>query len=221
MHRPTAFLRKLEGKTVEELLRAAPKFLRDVFERRTVEAYFRSTLHATPTARARRRQSATERLREAEELLFLCHGNICRSPFAERYARRRLDKCGIGSLEVDSAGAVEMNDPRSPRLARTVAGDYGVELDDHRSVRATAEAVDAADLVLVMDYRNYRTYTTRYPDAADRTFLLGVFQEGRAIQITDPHGYDRKVFASVYADVVSGVESLLDAYEVAIGRKST
>jgi protein-tyrosine phosphatase len=106
-----------------------------------------------------------------------------------------------------------MNDASSPPNAQQTAESYRIDLSDHRSSQATSDIVSAADLILVMDYRNYHNFSSRFPSARSRTFLLGVFGRGHTMQITDPHGYSEAVFDSVYEDIASCVDQLLAEYQ--------
>ncbi|MDZ5810211.1 hypothetical protein U4E84_02425 [Halorubrum sp. AD140] len=213
MPSPTAFLRRLRGKSPRELLRLAPRYATTRLSLAATRSRYWLRIHATRSARDDRRRAALERLRGGGSILFLCHGNICRSPFAERYARARLAAREIEPLDVDSAGTVQLNDPRSPGTARRVARRYGVDLDDHRSVRATAEQIDGAALVVAMDYQNYHTVAERHPWATDRTYLLGLFAPMRVPEIRDPHGYGEETFGDVYGRIAACVDELLDEYE--------
>ncbi|WP_162524289.1 low molecular weight protein-tyrosine-phosphatase [Halobellus captivus] len=183
---------------------------------RVVEAFYWRRLHATATVRENRRRAAVNRLTDSRTILFLCHGNVCRSPFAERYARNQLAARGIDTLDVRSAGSAELCDPRSPLTARRTAEQYDVDLTDHRATSETAREVDEADLLLVMDYRNYHHYLNQYPEATGKLFLLRIFDGGNEIQVPDPHGYGNSVFESVYADIAASVTSLLDEYETVV-----
>jgi len=107
-----------------------------------------------------------------------------------------------------------MNNPHSPENAQRAAEDYDIDLTDHRSTKATDEIIEAADLIFLMDYRNYHNFTSRYPWASDRIFLLRIFEKGSSMQVTDPHGNSQSVFDSVYADIASYVDLLLDEYQV-------
>lgn len=96
---------------------------------------------------AGRRRRARERLARAavDRVLFVCHGNICRSPFAEHAARARLGD----AIHVSSAGFIGPGRP-SPTEAITAARELGVDLTAHRSTLLTAAAARAANLVVVM-----------------------------------------------------------------------
>lgn len=208
-----AFLTRVRDISPTKLLRTAPHFASEYLRSQLLRAFYWSRLHATAAARKRRRRAALDRLEDADRILFLCRGNVCRSPFAEYYMRNQLTYRGLDGLDVDSGGSVALDDPRSPLTARTVATNYGVDLAGHRAVESSDESIETADLLLVMDYKNYHTYATRHPSVTDRLFLLRIFEPSSGMRIPDPHGYDESVFESVYADIADAVSTVVDAYE--------
>jgi len=90
-------------------------------------------------------------------LLFVCMGNICRSPTAEGMMRHVLLEAGLGSrVEVDSAGtgAWHVGDPADPR-ARAAAARRGIDLNGIAR-QVTREDLDSFDLILAADADNQR-----------------------------------------------------------------
>lgn len=172
-----------------------------------VAAYFRHH----PNHRALDRQLAAAHVHTADQLLFLCWGNICRSPMAERYLRSRLATRGVDHPTVRSAGLGNYEGRESPPAARRAATRYGVTLDDHRSTLTTAALVDDSDAVFVMDYNNYWNAVTSYPDASDRVFFLGAFFDGDEPIIPDPHGRGPDRFETAYRRIADATEDLVDA----------
>lgn len=67
-----------------------------------------------------------------------------------------------------------------------------------------------------MDYRNYHDFTTRFPSAADRMFLLGIFADHEEILISDPYRDSLEAFDTAYEQIVAGVDQLLDGAEARI-----
>jgi protein-tyrosine phosphatase len=108
-------------------------------------------------------------------VLFVCTGNICRSPTAEALARRELERYPGAPIRVSSAGshALEGN----PAASRTVlaASTRGASLERHFARELTRRRVRAADLILCMA-AEHRPFVLSYDRAAaDRTFLLASF----------------------------------------------
>ena len=75
------------------------------------------------------------------KVLFVCAGNICRSPFAEGLARRLAAERGL-DVEFASAGEIALDGDRCPPDAVAVAKEYGVDLSSHRARRLTTDKAD-------------------------------------------------------------------------------
>jgi protein-tyrosine-phosphatase len=75
------------------------------------------------------------------KVLFVCAGNICRSPFAEGLARRLAAERGL-DVEFASAGQIAVDGDRCPPDAVAVAKEYGVDLSSHRARRLTTDKAD-------------------------------------------------------------------------------
>ena len=121
-------------------------------------------------------------------LLFVCHGNIIRSPLAAALCRREAERQGV---QVEGAPAGLHPAPRiraAPRAAGAAAS-LGVSLEGHRSRPLTAAVVGDADLVLVMDFANDAELIARFPGAWRKVRLLGAFA-GNGGVIADPYAAD-------------------------------
>lgn len=150
---------------------------------------------ATPLRTLHRRRAATG-LRRAETVLFVCYGNICRSPFAAAVARQSLTP----SVRVLSAGTGGQDGRPSPSAARSAATAFGVSLEDHRSQSVTSDLVRRADAIFVFDEHNAGEMRRRFPEARHRLHLLGALTDGPLV-IGDPiHGGD-EAFHLTYARI--------------------
>lgn len=116
------------------------------------------------------------------KVCFLCFGNICRSPFAERY----WQQTPIADVDVVSAGFHPRAGRRSPEQCALAAGEHDVDLAGHRSRVVTADLLEQSDVVFVMDLQNYRALIDQFPRFAGKVLLLGLFGDG-AGRIADPY----------------------------------
>ncbi len=143
-----------------------------------------------------RRRGAWERLRSRPRprtVLFVCNGNICRSPYAEALARRLLP----AAVVVESAGFIGADRP-SPPEAVQVAGERGLDLAPHRSQKLETSHLREVDLVVVMDEVQRHRLVSSRPELADRVLLLGDVDPGPVTRraIPDPVEKPAPVFRS-------------------------
>lgn len=140
-------------------------------------------------------------------ILVLCHGNICRSPYAEGALRRRLPPGLREWVVVESAGFIGPG-RRSPPEALEVARERGVDLFAHVSTVVDAGAVGRADLILAVDPWQARAVRARFGVPAERVVLLGDVDPERieARTIRDPILQPREVFEASFARIDRCVE---------------
>src|SRR5690606_26565749 len=138
---------------------------------------------------AHRRATLLARLRESappRRILFVCHGNIIRSPFAEHLARAWLPPPLRGKIEFASAGFIGPGRPPPPEAIET-ALLWDIDLSSHRSRLLSVEELAYADLVLVVEPRQRRA-VQRLGCPACRIALLGDLdpQPVASPEIVDP-----------------------------------
>jgi protein-tyrosine phosphatase len=108
-------------------------------------------------------------------VLFVCTGNICRSPTAEALARRELDRHPGVPIQVSSAGSHALEGNPAASRSMLAAASRGASLERHFARELTRRRVRAADLILCMA-AEHRPFVLSYDRAAaDRTFLLASF----------------------------------------------
>jgi len=149
---------------------------------------------------------------EPRSILFLCAGNICRSPMAEGIARVRLREQGL-DVVLDSAGTHDLHrgEPPDPR-ARAVARRHGTPIDDLRARMIRDEDFDRFDLILAADAQNIadlRRYT-RSLRFAEVALLPAWCGELGCSAIPDPYYHDEAAFERVYALLQRCMDGLLD-----------
>ncbi|MBI2169099.1 MAG: low molecular weight phosphatase family protein [Actinobacteria bacterium] len=106
-----------------------------------------------------------------EEVLFVCTGNLCRSPIAEALLRARLHERGVDGVLVSSAGTMGFSSAATAE-ARTVAAELGGDLSEHRARRLDRAIVESADLVIGMTADHVIDLVYQAPAAAPRVFKL-------------------------------------------------
>jgi len=142
--------------------------------------------------------------------LVICHGNICRSPYAAAVLAYRLRPRGISVL---SAGLIGPGRP-SPAVARAAALARGVDLKEHRSQLVTPALLAQVDLVIVMDARQRAVLHHDYGVPARDIVVLGDLDPGPipGRGIADPYDRPLAEFTEVYARIDRCLNTLVSAF---------
>jgi len=141
-------------------------------------------------------------------VLFVCLGNICRSPTAEGVFRARVAHAGLAhAIATDSAGThgYHIGEPPDPR-ARAAAKRRGVDISDLRGRQVAREDFERFEYVLAMDRSNLRNLARLCPRGAESRLrlFLEFAPEGTPDEVPDP-----------YYGGADGFEYVLDLAEAA------
>jgi protein-tyrosine phosphatase len=143
-------------------------------------------------------------------VLFVCLGNICRSPMAEGAFRAAAARHGI-ECDIDSAGTASyhIGQPPDPR-AIAVARRNGVEIGNQLARQITREDFYCFTHIIAMDEANLAGLSARSPrDATAQVALLMDAVEGRKGKpVVDPYHGDEALFARVWEDIATASEAL-------------
>ena len=171
-----------------------------------------------------RRRAAIAALSDREpprSFLVVCHGNICRSPYAAAALRRLVG--GGRSPVIGSAGFIGPPGRLPPPDAIGSASERGIDLTQHRSRVMTPRDVRGADLVLVMDGEQQRAICRSFGKDPRDVVALGDLDplpvERRAIR--DPLNQPRAVFDASYDRIDRCLRALLAALPSATAEVST
>lgn len=124
-----------------------------------------------------------------ENVLFLCTGNICRSPVAEHLVRKEMNRLAPRAPKVISAGLMDIGDqPVVPELIE-IGNDFGIDMKDHRSSAVERWMLEEANIIFVMETLHKERMEIEYPEFLPKVFLLSIFDfEINGINIKDPLG---------------------------------
>jgi len=150
------------------------------------------------------------------KVLFVCMGNICRSPTAQGVFRKLVEEAGLAEVvEIDSAGthAYHLGEPPDPR-ARETALHRGIDLADLRARRAVAEDFELHDYVLAMDQDNYHALSALCPPGRGLerrlALLMDYAPQARMREVPDPYYGATGGFESVFDMVEEAAAGLLE-----------
>lgn len=144
---------------------------------------------------------ATVRLPDSvQSILFVCHGNICRSPLAEAYFRSLVEKDGRG-ITVRSAGLETTPGQPADDRAKAVALEHRLSLDEHATTQVHRELLDQSDLIVVMEIVQKDRVQRLYTRSKGKVVLLGRFDSGGSLEIADPYNGVSEDFLSCFQQV--------------------
>jgi protein-tyrosine-phosphatase len=139
-------------------------------------------------------------------VLFVCHGNICRSPFAEALLRARLGD--NDAISMGSAGTMPQPGRPTPALGLRAASTFGIDLAAHRSTPLTRATAEAASLLVVFDESNRIAVFDRYPDLTVPVVRLDKLGHPPG-EIADPVDGGPEEFQRCYQRIAAAVTELV------------
>ena len=144
------------------------------------------------------------------KILFVCHGNICRSPMAEFVMKDLAEKAGLASrfhIESAATSREELGNPVYPPARRKLA-EHGISCAGHAARQLTGADYDEFDLLIGMDSANLRDMRRICGgDGAGKMSLL-MDHSARSGDVADP--WYTGDFDATWRDVLDGCRGLLD-----------
>ncbi|MGZ5552759.1 MAG: serine hydroxymethyltransferase [Chthoniobacterales bacterium] len=145
-----------------------------------------------------------------KNVLFVCTGNICRSPMAEGLFRRLVGN--RKDISVSSAGVHAVRGQPPSLYAVEVLQERGVDISDLRSQPLTATLIEQATHIFAMTGAHLETIQMLFPNGMDKSFLLREFEEpGTTVwrDVPDPIGCNREVYVLCADTIENALPSVL------------
>jgi glycine hydroxymethyltransferase len=149
-----------------------------------------------------------------KSVLFVCTGNICRSPIAEGLFRRLIGN--RKDIEVSSAGVHAVRGQPPSLYAVQVCEAEGVDISDLRSQPLTHDLVERATHIFAMTGAHLETIHMLFPHGVEKTFLLREFEEPGSTcwrDVPDPIGMGRDVYETCARTIRNALPSVLSFVE--------
>ena len=148
-----------------------------------------------------------------ERLVFVCSGNICRSPYAEHLAIRH----GLAAV---SCGTTAKGGATADPTATGVAAERGVSLTEHRSRHLDDIRLVAGDLLVVMDLGHLTALEGLVGESNAQLTLLGLWDGAHPVVIHDPFGRSTEHFQVCFGRIdhcLNGLVETRDQAKVCVG----
>ena len=144
-------------------------------------------------------------------VLFVCLGNICRSPLAEAAFRHELAEAGL-DIAVDSAGTSDwhIGEPPDPRAIST-ALRYGIDIRSYRGRQVAPADFDRFTHIVALDDENLMALEARQPrgSIAELSLLLDYVEGREGESVADPYFGGVAGFEQTWADVTAAARGLI------------
>ncbi|MEW8255197.1 MAG: hypothetical protein AB2747_12640 [Candidatus Thiodiazotropha taylori] len=156
-------------------------------------------------------QAAINSAQNIDHILVLCYGNIYRSPLVEYLLRKSLSDTDI---EIRSAGFHDKTGRSCVEEYQKLLAERGYDLTAHRSSRISQDDIEWADLIVIMDRKNWDLLSSMAPSALNKTIWIGAFSPNLSVEVIDPYNQGnqktRQVISQLEQCVVDITAKLVD-----------
>ncbi len=147
-------------------------------------------------------------------VLFVCLGNICRSPLAEAALRARAVAAGV-AITIDSAGTGDWHAGNAPDpRAVAVAGRNGIDISSYRARQVTEADFLKFGHIFALDPQNLKDLRRIEPSrhSAEVRLLMDLVPGRKGTAVMDPYYGDEQDFEETWADVCAAADALLKRF---------
>ncbi|MDH5639572.1 MAG: low molecular weight phosphotyrosine protein phosphatase [Nitrospinota bacterium] len=153
-------------------------------------------------------------------VLFVCTGNLCRSPMAQFLLLDRLAERGVEDVIVLSAGFIAQEGAPACPMAVEITGRIGVDMSRHKAKVLSRDLLEWADKVLVMEKRHLKLARMMAPEAEGKMALFSDYVVGKQdMDVPDPYGETEPEYIRALDIIRKGVNAL--AEEIAGNKPGT
>ena len=156
-----------------------------------------------------------------KSILFVCKGNICRSPFAEYIANKIALERSLIDVISSSAGLEVPTSLASPHEVLEISEKFGVNLNAHKSNRITGRSAECSDMIIAMESWQVIRLRELFPLHGDKIFLLPLFERNtrkwrwsyERYNILDPYGKPMPYFQECFHRIERCINELYSKFQ--------
>lgn len=145
------------------------------------------------------------------QILFICSGNICRSPMAEGYLRYSIPPKYKTKVQITSAGTLGIENSPASFESVKVMQEQGIDISSHRSSGLSAQKVSNSDLILTMAKEHFDYIKNTFNPPQKKLHLLGEFGTASPCEynsIPDPIGSDMDTYKECQKKIFTEIDKV-------------
>lgn len=149
-------------------------------------------------------------------ILFICTGNVCRSPMAHYYAQKLANESSKPELYyIESAGINAYDGDRATDSAIKVMNKYNVDLSKHTATNIANSGIMESDYVITMTNLHKRILIEMFPEKKDKIYTLRelVYDNPEYLDIDDPWGYNLDIYEDISKQIIEAVDIFMKNLE--------
>jgi len=143
-------------------------------------------------------------------ILFVCTGNICRSPMAEGILKDMVPTDLKNRFEIKSAGINTTSGMRVSASAAKVSEKNGININSHLSSQIDEKMISGSNLIFVMAQEHLEFFRNEYTTYLDKVYLLKKFEnpDTENSSIIDPIGMDIESYEKIFNEIKGEIERI-------------